>query len=103
VIPSSGTPLLVDCIAVVRGTKHAHAAQLWYEFVTSKQALIDAAAKFTRIPVRTDVPDSALAPEIAQMRGSIKAMPLDRTLIAAHLDEWMKYWSDHIRNQNRGS
>ncbi|MDQ6831286.1 MAG: extracellular solute-binding protein [Gemmatimonadota bacterium] len=103
VIPASGTPLLVDAIAIVHGTKHADAAKLWYEFVTSKQALLDAAAKFTRIPVRADIPPAELPQQIREMRDQIKAMPIDRSLLATHLDEWMKYWSDHIRNQNRGS
>ena len=35
VIPSSGTPVLVDAIAIVKGTKHADIAQKFYEFVTT--------------------------------------------------------------------
>jgi hypothetical protein len=30
-------------------------------------------------------------------------MPLDRALLAQHLDEWMKYWDANIRNRNRSS
>jgi hypothetical protein len=29
-------------------------------------------------------------------------MPLDRALIAEHLDEWMRYWDSNIRNRSRG-
>ena len=38
-IPASGTPLLVDAIAVVKGTKHEALAREYYEFVTSERAL----------------------------------------------------------------
>jgi len=29
----------------------------------------------------------------------IKPMPVDREVMAAHLDEWMKYWDANIRNR----
>jgi hypothetical protein len=28
-------------------------------------------------------------------------MPVDRELMAAHLDEWMKYWDANIRNRGQ--
>ena len=31
----------------------------------------------------------------------IKPMPVDRELMAAHLDEWMKYWDANIRNRGQ--
>ena len=98
VIPKSGTPLLVDGIAIVRGTRHEAEAKLYYEFVTSKPAMIEAARKFVRIPARNDIPRDSLPPEIAKAIGQIKAMPMDRALLAAHLDEWMAYWDSNIRN-----
>jgi hypothetical protein len=30
----------------------------------------------------------------------IKVLPLDRALMEAHLDEWMKYWDANIRRRN---
>ena len=38
-IPLSGTPLLVEGIGIVRGTKHAALAKEFYEFVTTPEAL----------------------------------------------------------------
>ena len=99
VIPKSGTPLLVDGIAIVRGTEHPAEARAYYEFVTTKHAMIDAAQRFVRIPARTDVPRDSLPPEIARALREIKPMPMDRALLAAHLDEWMRYWDANIRNR----
>ena len=98
VIPKSGTPLLVDGIAIVRGTRHEAEARLYYEFVTSKSAMIEASRKFVRIPARTDIPRDSLPPEIARAVSQIKPMPMDRAMLAAHLDEWMGYWDANIRN-----
>jgi len=100
VIPRSGTPLLVDGIAVVRGAKHADAARLYYEFVTSPTALEAAARKFWRIPARTDLPLDSLPPWVRSAITEIKPMPMDRALLEAHLDEWMKYWDANIRRRH---
>lgn len=103
VIPSSGTPLLVDGIALVRGTENAEPAKLYYEFVTTPAALIEAAERFLRIPARTDISRDSLPAWIQDAMSKIKPMAVDRRLIADHLDEWMQYWDANIRNRSRGS
>jgi len=99
VIPSSGTPVLVDGIAIVKGTKHPKEARLYYEFVTTPVALKAAAEQFLRIPARTDIPVSALPKWIQDAKAQIKPMSVDRRVMAEHLDEWMKYWDTNIRNR----
>lgn len=99
IIPRSGTPLLVDGIAMVKGSKHPEAGRLYYEYVTSRRALIDAAAKFQRIPVRADLPVDSLPPWVREAMTGIKAMPMDRGILDAHLDEWMRYWDANIRRR----
>jgi iron(III) transport system substrate-binding protein len=98
VIPRSGTPLLVDGIAIVKGSKHPALAKAYYEYVTSRGALEDAARKFYRIPVRVDLPLDSLPAWVRDAKTNIKPMPMDRAMLSAHLDEWMKYWDSHIRN-----
>ena len=77
-IPSSGTPLLVDGIAIVRGTRHAAAAKEFYEFVTTPQALQAAAQRFVRMPARSDISNDSLPDWIREARAQIKPMALDR-------------------------
>lgn len=102
IIPSSGTPLLVDGIAMVKGTKHAKEAQLYYEFVTTKEAMKEAAVNHLRIPARTDISQAELPQWIQEANSKIKPMPVDRKMMAEHLSEWMKYWDANIRNSRRG-
>lgn len=97
-IPSSGTPLLVEGIAIVRGTRHGAAAREFYEFVTTPQALQTAARRFVRMPARADIPNDSLPAWIREARAQIKPMALDRQLLADSLDSWMKYWDAHVRN-----
>jgi iron(III) transport system substrate-binding protein len=101
VIPASGTPVLVDGIAIVKGTKHPREAKLYYEFVTTPEALKAAAQQFLRIPARTDIPVSSLPKWIQDAKSKIKPMSVDRRVMSEHLDEWMKYWDANIRNRGR--
>jgi iron(III) transport system substrate-binding protein len=101
IFPASGTPLLVDAIAIVKGGKNPEAAKLYYEFVTSPQAMYAASEQFLRIPARRDL-DTAQLPEwVRQTLSELKPMPLDAALLAEKLDEWMTYWDSHIRNSSR--
>ena len=102
VFPRSGTPLLVDAIALVRGSEHQAVAKQFYEYVTTPEAFRDAAVKFIRIPARTDLPSDSLPDVVRRAVTELKPMPLDATLLADSLDVWMKYWDSNIRNSQRG-
>jgi iron(III) transport system substrate-binding protein len=102
VFPKSGTPLLVDAIALVRGSKQPAAAKEFYEYVTTPAALRDAAVKFLRIPARSDLPVDSLPEPVRRARTELEAMPVDAKLLADSLDGWMKYWDSNIRNSQRG-
>ena len=101
VIPASGTPVLVDGIAVVRGTRQSDAARRYYEFVTTREAMVTAAERFMRIPARTDIDPEALPAWVREAREEIVPMQLDQALLEARLDEWMRYWDANIRNASR--
>jgi iron(III) transport system substrate-binding protein len=101
VIPSSGTPRLEDGIAIVRGSKHPRVAEAYYEYFTTPHAMIAAADTFLRIPARKDIPVAKLPKWIQDAMSQIKPMPVDRAVMAAHLDEWMKYWDANIRNRGK--
>ena len=102
VFPTSGTPLLVDAIALVRGSKQPAAAKEFYEYVTTPAALKDAAVQFLRIPARTDLPVDSLPAPVRRAKTELTAMPVDAKLLADSLDVWMKYWDSNIRNSQRG-
>ena len=63
------------------------------------RAMIAAADSFLRIPARKDIPVEKLPSWIRDAMTQIKPMPVDREVMAAHLDEWMKYWDANIRNR----
>jgi iron(III) transport system substrate-binding protein len=101
VIPKSGTPILVDAIALVQGAPHPEIGKQYYEFVTSQQALLTAADSFVRIPARGDLPEERLPQWIRDAKPHLVPMPLDRKLMADSLDHWMRRWDATVRNRGR--
>ena len=98
VIPSSGTPVITDGIAVVRGAPHEEEARRFYEFVTTPESLTHAARAYYRIPVRTDIDRAALP---AWMNEPFTRMPLDWDLLRREGNEWLRYWDTEIRGRSR--
>lgn len=96
-LPVSGTPVLVDAIAVVANSPNPERAQQFYEFVTTVDALIDQAHQFHRIPARTDVPADSLPGWMAAL--DLQPMPLDWDLLSTEGPDWMQYWDENIRGR----
>jgi iron(III) transport system substrate-binding protein len=100
-VPTSGTPVVVDAIAVVRGTQVPEEARQFYEFVSTREALKHAAERFMRIPARRDIPIDSLPQWIRDAQETVRPMEIDRQLLADSLDIWMRYWDGNIRNRYR--
>ncbi|HET6669646.1 MAG TPA: extracellular solute-binding protein [Pyrinomonadaceae bacterium] len=97
VIPASGTPVISDGIAVVRGAPNEEEARRFYEFATTLENLTLAAQTYYRIPVRTDIDRNALP---AWMNEPFTRMPLDWELLRKEGGEWLRYWDINIRGRH---
>ena len=99
VLPKSGTPVVIDAIAVIKGAPHEAEAKKFYEFVTTEESLQFAAQKFYRLPVaRMDVDKTKLP---AWMQTDFKRMPVDWNALRKNGNEWMQFWDANIRGRNR--
>jgi iron(III) transport system substrate-binding protein len=98
VFPASGTPVITDGIAIVRGGSNEEEAKRFYEFVTTTDSLVLSAKKYYRIPVRTDVDQTQLP---AWMNEPVNEMPLDWDLLRKQSGEWLRHWDTEIRGQNK--
>lgn len=97
IFPRSGTPVVLDGIAVVKGAPNEAEARKFYEFVTSQESLIHAANKYFRIPVaRTDLDKTKLP---AAMQTEIKRMNIDWNLLRKSGNDWMRRWDTEIRGR----
>ena len=96
-IPASGTPVLADGIALVKGGPNLDRAQQFYEFVTSDSALVRQAHEYYRIPVRQDIPDEQLPGWITRV--DIQPMPMDWERLEREGPTWMQYWDENIKGR----
>src|SRR3989441_12874343 len=55
VFPKSGTPVIEDAVAVVRGARHRDVARAFVEYVGSLEAQLLATREAYRLPARLDV------------------------------------------------
>jgi iron(III) transport system substrate-binding protein len=98
VIPKSGTPVITDGIAIIKGAQHSDEARLFYEFVTTPESLVYGAHQYYRIPARTDLDRTQLP---AWMNEPFTRMPLDWDLLRKESNEWMRYWDAEIKGRQR--
>ncbi|MEM6326725.1 MAG: extracellular solute-binding protein [Bacteroidota bacterium] len=97
ILPESGTPVLVDGIAIPAGAPQPDLARQFVEFVTSREAMLEQARDYFRIPARTDLPRDSL-PDWIQA-AEIDAMDLDWEALAEREDAWMQRWNEDIKGR----
>ncbi len=99
VLPTSGTPVITDGIAIVRGAQHEEEARRFYEFVTTPENLAYAARTYYRIPVARRDLDRAQLP--AWMNESFARLSIDWNLLRRDGNEWLRYWDAEIRGRQK--
>jgi iron(III) transport system substrate-binding protein len=97
-IPTSGTPVVIDAIALVRGAPDEEEAERFYEFVTTPESLIHSGRNYYCLPVRNDI-DRKQLPD--GMNAFFTRMPLDWDLLRKQGNEWLRYWDTEIRGRTK--
>ena len=95
--PTSGTPVIDDDIAVVRGARHAAVAREFVRWVLTPEIQLLAAREGFRLPIRTDLPRDSLPAWMGPVEAQVKAEPLNWDTVEARGVGWMEYWDKHVR------
>lgn len=101
VFPRSGTVVIDDAIALVRGSRHAAAAQAFIDYVGEPEALLLAARRVYRLPARRDLPVDSLPAWVAEVERTMSVVPMDWPLLAREGAGWMSYWDQHVRGTGK--
>jgi iron(III) transport system substrate-binding protein len=101
VLPASGSPVIEDAIALVRGADSPDAARLFIEWVGSVDGQLMAARQVFRLPTRTDLPEESLPDWVRDVRENMVVAEVDWDQLATDGPGWMEYWDRNIRG--RGS
>jgi iron(III) transport system substrate-binding protein len=99
--PTSGTPVIDDAIAVVRGSEHVELARRYAAWVRSSAIQILAAREALRLPARTDLPADSLPEWVRDVEARMVADPMDWDVLEREGPAWMAYWDRHVRNSGR--
>jgi iron(III) transport system substrate-binding protein len=101
-LPLSGTPVIEDAIAIVRGTDRVALARSFVEWVGSIEAQILVTQREFRLPARADVPFDSLPGWAQKVVTEMVVEPMDWDLLSAKGQAWMSYWDRHIRGRGEG-
>ncbi len=102
VFPKSGTVVIEDGIAVVRGAKHLAAAHAYVDFVGSVEMQLAAARDVYRLPARLDLPADSLPDWVKDVRRRMVVADVDWNLLAEQGPDWMRWWDQHVRGTGNG-
>ena len=97
VFPKSGTVVIEDDIAVVRGAKHQAAARAYVDFVGSPEMQLAAAREVFRVPARQDLATDSLPDWVRDVRRQMVVADVDWNLLAQRGPGWMQWWDQHVR------
>ncbi len=100
-LPTSGTPVIEDAIALVGGARHAEAARRFIEWAGSAEAQLLAAHEAFRLPARVDLAADSLPAWARDVRRQLIVAPIDWQLLSEQGAAWMTYWDRNVRG--RGS
>ncbi len=96
--PSSGTVVIEDAIALVRGARQPEVARTFIEFVGSVDGQALAAEKVFRLPARHDLPADRIPAWVSQVEREMRVEPMDWALLNRESAGWMAYWDQQVRH-----
>ena len=99
VLPTSGTPVIEDAIAIVRGAKEPEAARRFMEFVGSPAFQIRATRDVFRLPARNDLPADSLPQWARDVLEAMVVEDIDWNVLAERGPDWMTYWERNIQGK----
>ncbi|VVS95526.1 extracellular solute-binding protein [Desulfoluna spongiiphila] len=92
---NSGSPVITDGIALIKGGKHPNAGKAFVEFAGSAKIQALLARKFNRLPTHPD----AIANAPAWMASTrFKAMDVDWGALSAKQSQWMQTWDAEVKD-----
>jgi iron(III) transport system substrate-binding protein len=101
VFPRSGTVVIDDAIALVRGSRQPEAARAFIDFVGSVDGQLLAATEVFRLPARRDLPPERVPPWVAEVEREMVVAEMDWELAWRQGPAWMSYWDRHVRHTGR--
>ena len=96
VMPTSGAPVLLDAVGVIKNKNQEKAAQDFMDFLMEPKKQAELATTYYQVPAMeiaaADKPDW-----LAKLK--INEMKIDWDVLGKNQDAWMKHWADNIKGK----
>ncbi len=97
--PTSGSPVIEDSIALVKGSKNGERAHQFIEWIGSREAQLLAAENAFRLPARTDLAAEDLPDWAREALADLVEADVDWDLLEAEGAQWMNTWDREVRGK----
>lgn len=94
----SGSPVITDGIALVRGAKHPNAARAFIEFAGSAKIQAMLANTFNRLPTH---PEALVRSPKWMAEIKFKVMDVDWGALASKQSAWMQKWDTEVKDSSK--
>jgi len=95
---ASGSPVITDCIAMIKGAKHPNAAKAFVEYAGSAKVQAQLAQQFNRMPT---LPEAIAASPEWMGKIKFKVMDVDWGALASKQSAWMQQWDTEIKDSGK--
>ncbi|WP_432735272.1 extracellular solute-binding protein [Maridesulfovibrio sp. FT414] len=95
---ASGSPVITDCIALIKGAKHPAAGKAFLEFAGSAKVQAMLAKKFNRMPT---LPEALKDCPAWMSEVKFKAMDVDWGALSSVQSAWMQKWDSEIKDSSK--
>lgn len=94
----SGSPIITDCVALIKGAKHPNAAKAFIDFAGGEKIQTMYANEFNRMPTHPDAIKNA-----PEWMGAIElnVMDVDWGALSQTQSEWMQKWDTEIKSTQK--
>ncbi|MCT4621932.1 MAG: extracellular solute-binding protein [Marinisporobacter sp.] len=94
----SGSPIITDSIAMIKGAKNPNAAKAFVEFAGRHDIQAKLATEFNRMPTHPEGIKNS--PEWMKEK-EYKMMDVDWSILSEKQSEWMQKWDTEIKDTNK--
>ncbi len=94
VMPSSGAPVLLDAVGIIKNKAQDQAAKDFMDFLMEPTMQAKLATDYYQVPAMK-IDDADKPDWLAKL--VIKEMKIDWKVLGEHQDEWITYWAENIK------
>ncbi|MGV8897599.1 MAG: extracellular solute-binding protein [Rhodoglobus sp.] len=98
VMPTSGAPVLLDAVGVIKNKNQDQAAKDFMDFLMEPTMQAKLAKDYYQVPAM-EIADADKPAWLAELK--IQEMKIDWKVLGDNQDKWMTYWVDNIKGKGK--